>query len=153
MMEGKRERNEARNDRRSERAMGNGRHDAAELSRSFQSFGSWTGNPETGPKSIGIGLCRFVGTAPGILGLVSSGLGALGPKATCPVRIRKLGRTYGRISDGSFGGRAEKRHEMALCLAPGADCTCVLHHFSSLTRLKGSWGQAWPENGPKPKLK
>ncbi len=45
------------------------------------SFGSWSKHPETGLKSIGIVSCRFVGTAPGILGLASSGLGAdLGPK-------------------------------------------------------------------------
>ncbi len=47
----------------------------------FESLGSWSKHPETGPKSIGIGLCRCVGTAPGILGLASSGLGAvLGPQ-------------------------------------------------------------------------
>ncbi len=28
-----------------------------------------------------------------------------------------------------------------------ADYGCVLHHFSSLTRLKGSWGQVWPKTG------
>jgi hypothetical protein len=32
-----------------------------------ESFGSWSKHSETGPKSIGIGLRRFVGTAPGIL--------------------------------------------------------------------------------------
>ncbi len=46
---------------------------------------------ETGPKSIGIGLCRFVGTAPGILGLISSGLGAdVGRKSTKFGRILVL---------------------------------------------------------------
>ena len=42
---------------------------------------------------------------------------------------------------------------MVLELVSGADFRCVLHHFSSLTCLKGSWGQVWPESGPKPKLK
>ncbi len=37
--------------------------------------------PRNGPKSIGIGSCQFVGTALGIIGLASSGLGAdLGPQ-------------------------------------------------------------------------
>jgi hypothetical protein len=35
-------------------------------------------------------------------------------------------------------------------LVYGADFKCVLHHFSSLTRLTGSWGQVWPESGRKP---
>ncbi len=64
-----------------------------------------------------------------------------------------LGRTYGGILDFSFGGRTENRYEMTLELVSGADFTCVLHHLSSLTRLEGSLGQVWPENGPKPKLK
>ncbi len=56
---------------------------SAELSHSLTSFGSWWKHPDTGPKSIGICLCRFVGTAPGIFGLVSSGLGAdLGRNST-----------------------------------------------------------------------
>ncbi len=38
---------------------------------------------------------------------------------------------------------------MVLELVSGADFRCVLHHLSSLTRLKGSWGQVWPENNPK----
>ncbi len=29
----------------------------------FESFGSWWKRPETGPKSIGVGLCWFWGTA------------------------------------------------------------------------------------------
>ena len=41
---------------------------------------------------------------------------------------------------------------MVLELVSGADCRCLLHHFSSLARLKGSWGQAWPESGPKPNI-
>jgi hypothetical protein len=40
-----------------------------------------------------------------------------------------LGRTYGRILDFSFGGRAENRYEMALELVSGADSKCILHHF------------------------
>ena len=44
-------------------------NNSAELSHSLKSFGSWPKDPETGPKSIGIGLCRFVGTAPGIFWL------------------------------------------------------------------------------------
>jgi hypothetical protein len=50
-------------------------------------------------------------------------------------------------------GAADKGHEMVLELVSGAVSICVLHHFSSLTRLKGSWGQVCPENVPKPKLK
>ncbi len=38
-------------------------------------------------------------------------------------------------------------------MVSGVDFRCVTHHFSSLTRLKGSWGQVRPENGPKPKHK
>ncbi len=64
-----------------------------------------------------------------------------------------LGRTYGRILDFSFGGRTENGHETVLELVSGADFRCVLHHVSSLFGLLGSWGQVWPENGPKPKLK
>ncbi len=41
----------------------------------FKSFGSSSKHPETGPKSIGIGFCWFLGTAPGIWGLASSGSG------------------------------------------------------------------------------
>ncbi len=40
------------------------------------------------------------------------------------------------------------RHGMALYLTYGAAC-CTLHHFSSLSRFKGSWGQLWPTDGPK----
>ncbi len=35
---------------------------------------------------------------------------------------------------------------MVLYLVCGTDFRCVLHPFSSLTRLEGSWGQAWPES-------
>ncbi len=53
----------------------------------FESFGSWPKLPETGPKSIGIDLCGFVGTAPGILGF---GFGAdLRPKSAVSGRILK----------------------------------------------------------------
>ncbi len=65
----------------------------------------------------------------------------------------KRGRTYWMILDFSFGGRKQKSHGMVLELVPGADYTCVLHHFSSLALLMGSWGQVWPESGQKPKLK
>jgi hypothetical protein len=41
----------------------------------FEIFGSWWKHPENVPKSIGIALCRFVGSTSGILGLVASGLG------------------------------------------------------------------------------
>jgi hypothetical protein len=64
-----------------------------------------------------------------------------------------LGRTYGRILDFSFGDRTENENEMVLKLVSGVEFSCVLYHFSSPTCLKGSWGQVWPENGPKPKLK
>ena len=75
-----------------------------------------------------------------------------GPSISGP-KLNKLGRTYGRILDFSFGGRTENDHEMVLELVSGADFRFVLHHLSSLTCFKGSWGQVWPENGPKPKLK
>ena len=38
---------------------------------------------------------------------------------------------------------------MAFKLVYGANFRCVLHHFSSLTRLKGSCGQLWPKTCPK----
>ncbi len=66
---------------------------------------------------------------------------------------RKLVMIYGRILGFSFGGRTENRYEMALELVSGADFTSVLHHYPSLARINGSWGQVWPESGPKPKLK
>ncbi len=62
---------------------------SAQLSRSLEVFGSRSEHPETGPKWIGIGLRRFVGTGPGVFGLVSCGLGAEGPKSTIPGRILK----------------------------------------------------------------
>ncbi len=44
--------------------------------------------------------------------------------------------------------------EMALALVSGADFSCVLHHFSSLTRWIGSRGQVGPgDDRSKPKLK
>jgi hypothetical protein len=61
-----------------------------------------------------------------------------------------LGRTYGRILDLSFGGRTENGPEIIFECVSGADVGFVLHHSSCLTRLKGSWGQVWPESGPKP---
>ncbi len=64
-----------------------------------------------------------------------------------------LGGTQDRISDFSFGGRTDNCHEMVLDLVFGVDFKCVLHHFSSLTSLKASWGQVAPESGPKPKVK
>ncbi len=42
----------------------------------FKSLGLWPKRKETGPKSIGIGWRRFVGTGPGIFGLTSSMLGS-----------------------------------------------------------------------------
>ncbi len=59
----------------------------------------------------------------------------------------------GGILDCSLGGRGEIRYEMTFEFVSEADFMCVLHHFSSLTNLEGSWGQSCPENGPKPKLK
>ena len=45
-------------------------------------------HPEIVSKSFGIGLYRFAGTAPGIFGLVSFGLGVdLAPKSTIYGRI------------------------------------------------------------------
>ncbi len=57
-----------------------------------------------------------------------------------------LGRTYWRILDFSFGGRTENGHEMALELVSGVDFRCIVHHVSSLTRLKRSWGQVCTQN-------
>ncbi len=70
------------------------------------------------------------------------------------VRERPVaGRTYGRIVDFSFGGRTENGRGTVLYLVSGAESRCTPHHYSSLTRLKGSWGQVWPDNDPKLKLK
>ena len=38
---------------------------------------------------------------------------------------------------------------MAFDLDSGAGCRCVLHNLSNLTWLNRSWGQVWPESGPK----
>ncbi len=46
-----------------------------------------------------------------------------------------LGRTYGRIFDFRFGGRAKNRYEMTLEIVSGLDLGYVLHQFSSRTRL------------------
>ncbi len=43
----------------------------------------------------------------------------------------------------------ENCHEIALELVSWANLRCVLHLFSSLTCLKGSWGQLWPTNDSK----
>ena len=40
-------------------------------------------------------------------------------------------------------------YEMSLELVYGSDFRCVLHLFSSLTRLKGFWGHLWPTTDPK----
>ncbi len=64
---------------------------SAELSCSLSSFGPWSKHLETGTKPIEIGLCPFVGTTLGIIGLVSSGLGAdLGSKSPISGRILKV---------------------------------------------------------------
>ena len=56
-----------------------------------------------------------MGTAPGIFGLASFGLGpGLGHKSTISGRILRLGRTYVRVLDFSFGGRTDNGHEMIL---------------------------------------
>ncbi len=47
----------------------------------------------------------------------------------------KVGRTYGRILDFSFGNQTENGYEMAFELVSGADFRCVLDHLSVLTRL------------------
>ncbi len=61
---------------------------SAELSRSLKVWDSGRNTSEAGPKAIGIGSCRSAGTAPGILGLASSGLGAgWGPTSTIFGRI------------------------------------------------------------------
>ncbi len=61
------------------------------VSRNLKVLDRGRNTPKPAPKSIGIGLwCRFVGTAPGILSLASSGLAAdLGPNSTISGRILK----------------------------------------------------------------
>jgi hypothetical protein len=51
-----------------------------------------------------------------------------------------LGRAYGRVLDFSFGSRTENGYDMAFEFVSAADFRYVLHHFSRLTRLKGSLG-------------
>ncbi len=66
-----------------------------------------------------------------------------------PTIQHSRGGTYGRILDFCFGDRTGNAHVMALQWVSRSSLICVLHHFSSLTRLKRSWGQVWPEHGPK----
>jgi hypothetical protein len=66
------------------------KHFAIPLMRylTVQKIGLCSKHQETGPKLIGLGLCRFAGIAPGILGLVLFGVWAdLGPKSAIPGRI------------------------------------------------------------------
>ncbi len=51
-----------------------------------------------------------------------------------------------------FGPRPGNCHDMALELVSGVNVTCVLRHFSSLTRWSGSRGQVWPGNDRKQNL-
>ncbi len=60
-----------------------------------------------------------------------------------------MGRTCGRILDFSFRSRTENYHGIAVEFVSEVVLRCVLHHCSSLTHLKGSWGQMLPESGPK----
>ncbi len=69
---------------------------------------------------IGFGLCRFVGTVPGILGLVSFGVGAdLGPKLTIFGRIIKSVRGPFSSADKSSGTTARKFTRPVRCPFPG----------------------------------
>ncbi len=73
-------------------------------------------------------------------GPVWNGLGTqFGPKATnTNTYVLLPGRTYGRISDFSFGGRTENRYEVVFELPPpGADFRGILYQCSSLAFLKG----------------
>ncbi len=56
-----------------------------------------------------------------------------------------LSRSHIRILDFSVDGGKES-HAMALSLFSWADFRRVLHHLSSRTRLKRSWGQVWQES-------
>jgi hypothetical protein len=99
-----------------------------------------------------LNLCGLV--APRVPNLINSGyLKAVWRDFVARHDMALLDRTYWSILDFGFGGRTEHGYEMALDLLSEADSGCVLHHFSSLARLKGSWGQVWSENGPTPKLK
>ena len=40
-----------------------------------------------------------------------------------------------------FRLKPENGHQMALEVVSGAHFGCTLHHFSSWTRLRGSWGR------------
>jgi hypothetical protein len=66
---------------------------------------------------------------------------------------RSMGRTYGRILDFSSCGRTENRYAMLFQWVSRVDFRCVLHHFSSLTCLNGSWAKIWSGSDPKPKVK
>ncbi len=48
-----------------------------------------------------------------------------------------------------FWTRPGNGHGISLKLISGANCKCVLHHVSSLSRWSGSRGQAWPGNDRK----
>ncbi len=104
--------------------------------------------PPGGPQKHPKGPRRALGDLPGASG--APGAQVKNTKTNTLLQGPLLGRTYGRILDFSFGGRTENGHGMVLELVSGSDFRCVLHHLASLTRLKGSWGQVWPANGPKP---
>jgi hypothetical protein len=61
-----------------------------------------------------------------------------------------LSGSHNRIVDLSFDGGPEKCHEMAVEWVSWAEFRRVLHHFSSRTRMEGSCGPAWLEDGRKP---
>ncbi len=44
----------------------------------------------------------------------------------------------------------QKCHEVTLEFISWVDVRGVLQRVLSRTRLEGSWGQVWPESGPKP---
>jgi hypothetical protein len=48
--------------------------------------------------------------------------------------------------------RKEYGNETTFDFVSGVDFRYVLHHLSSLTRFKGSWGRVWPESSPKTKI-
>ena len=100
-------------------------------------------------------MLRFVNTAPYILGVVwPSFRPRSGSKSKISGQIPKgcLGPSiYLQLSSHftfEFWLGPGTNHEMALELVYGANFMCVLHHFSSLTCLKGFWGQLWPKTDP-----
>ncbi len=65
--------------------------------------------------------------------------------------LHNIGYTYCKGSSQfalEFRLGSRINHEMALEFVYGVHFRCDLHHYSSLSRFKGSWGQLWPKTGP-----